>query len=141
MSTINVKSLILTIVAVFVAMSVTDFLIHGLWMRPVYAATASLWRPDMDNNPYMAWLHVGHVLASVAFSLLWAIGFAANAKITCGMKYGTTMALFSQAHTFISYAVQPLTMEIVWKWLAGGVVQGIILGIVAFLVYRPARQG
>lgn len=35
------------------------------------------------------------------------------------------------------YAVQPFTLEIVWKWIVGGVAQGIVLGVIVFLVYKP----
>jgi len=135
----NTKSLITSIVVVFIAVTVTDILIHGVWLSPVYGATKELWRPEaeMNSGKYMAWMHVGHLLAAVTFTMLWAAGFAQNAKISCGIKYGLFMALFSQTHTLISYAVQPFTLELVWKWIASSCVQGVLLGVIVFKVYKP----
>ena len=42
------------------------------------------------------------------------------------------------AETFIIYAVAPFTLEIVWKWFVAGVLQGVVLGAVTHLVYKPA---
>jgi hypothetical protein len=47
------------------------------------------------------------------------------------------MALYGQTHTLISYAVQPFTLEIVWKWIVSACVQGILLGLILFKVYKP----
>ena len=47
------KKVILAILAVFIAWSVMDFLIHGVILHASYAATASLWRPmsEMKTPP------------------------------------------------------------------------------------------
>ena len=140
MNDLNPKSLLISIIATFVALTATDYFIHQIWMMPDYNATASLWRPDMAAGGHLVWIHAGHLLAAVTFAMLWAVGFASNAKVTCSMKYGSFMALFSQSHTLISYAVQPITMDIVWKWMVSGVLQGVLLGVVVFFVYKPARQ-
>jgi len=136
----NIKSLIISTVVIFLAVTVTDILIHGVWMSSVYGATKELWRPNMENGAYMGWLHAGHVLVAITFTTLWAVGFAESAKISCGVKYGSFMALFSQAHTLITYAVMPITFEIVWKWMFSGVLQGIVLGLVVFFVYKPLKK-
>lgn len=135
----NIKSLIISIVVVFIAVTVTDILVHGLWLSSLYGATHELWRPEdeMSSGKYMGWLHAGHALAAITFTTLWAVGFAATAKTSCGVKYGLFMALFSQAHTLITYAVQPIPFEIIWKWFVSGTVQGIVLGLVVFFIYKP----
>ena len=133
----NTKSLLITIVAAFAVVFFTDFLIHGLWLSSAYHATASLWRPQSEMNGFMPWLSAGQFLAAATFSLLWAVGFAEKAKVTCSLKYGVTMGLFSQANTFITYAVSPLPADIAVKWFIAGVVQGALLGLVVFFVYKP----
>jgi hypothetical protein len=40
----NIKRLILAIVAGWVVIFATDFLIHQLWLGPIYEATKPLWR-------------------------------------------------------------------------------------------------
>ena len=137
----NPKRLLLAIIAAFAAIFFTDFLIHGLWMQPVYKATMHLWRTDEEIQAHMGWLCAGQLLAAVTFVLIWAKGFAATGCRKCAVMYGLCMGLFSQANTLISYAVQPLTLEIVWKWMLSGVLQGIVVGLVVQSVYKPAAHG
>jgi hypothetical protein len=135
----NTKKLVICIIAVFVAVTVTDILIHGVWLSSRYGETKELWRPEaeMSGGKYMIWLHAGHLLAAVTFTMLWAVGFADGAKVSCAVKFGAFMALFSQAHTLIIYAVQPIPFDIIVKWFLSGIVQGVIVGLVAFYTYRP----
>ena len=137
----NPKRLLLAIIAAFAAIFFTDFLIHGLWMQPVYKATMHLWRTDEEMQAHMGWLCAGQLVATVTFVLIWAKGFAATGCRKCAVMYGLCMGLFSQANTLISYAVQPLTLEIVWKWMLSGVLQGIVVGLVVQSVYKPAAHG
>jgi hypothetical protein len=136
----NTRRLLISIIVVFVAITVTDILIHGVWLSSRYGETNELWRPEdeMSSGKYMGWLHAGHALAAITFTILWAAGFAAPAaKISSAVKFGLCMALFSQAHTLITYGVQPVPLDIIGKWFLGGIVQGIILGVVVFYTYKP----
>ncbi len=133
----NPKSLIITIVAAFIVVFLTDGLIHGVWLKPVYGATKELWRPEAEMKGFMPALMAGQFLAAITFSVLWAAGFARGAKTTCALKFGLIMGLFLQSNTFITYAVSPLTPEIAVKWFIAGLLQSLLLGLVVFKVYRP----
>ena len=134
------KRLLLGILAVFVTIFATDFLIHGLWMSPVYKATANLWRPEAEMSSHMGWLMGGQFLAAATFVMIWSKGFSDRSCMKSAVMYGLCMGLFSQAQTLISYAVSPLTPEIVGKWFVAGTLQGAIAGIVVFYVCQPAAQ-
>jgi hypothetical protein len=136
----NITRLVICIIVVFVVVSVTDILIHSVWLSPLYGATHELWRPEgeMSSGKYMGWLHAANALRAITFSLLWAGGFADRARgLSCAVKFGLVMALFAQVHTLVTYAVQPIPFEIIWKWFVAGMVQGIILGMIVFWVYKP----
>jgi hypothetical protein len=60
----NVPRLILAIVAGFIVIFATDYLIHGVWLVPDYSATKSLWQPDAEMNARMT--RLGYVFAIVA---------------------------------------------------------------------------
>lgn len=136
----NPKRLILAIVAVFVGIFATDFLIHGVWLQNAYKETASLWRSEAEMQAHMGWLMLGQFLAAVTFAVLWAKGFAASARVRCACLYGLFMGLFSQATTLITYAVQPLPASIAIKWFAAGLVQGVLMGLLVFFVYKPKPE-
>jgi hypothetical protein len=134
----NAKRLLLAILVTFITIWVTSFLIHGVWMNPVYKATMNLWRSEEEMTARMGWMLAGQLIAALAFVLIWAKGFAQGATMKCAAIYGLLMGLFAQSYTFIMYCVQPLTQEIVWKWFVGGAIQGIIIGVVTALIYKPA---
>ena len=138
----NPKRLILAIVAVFVGIFITDFLIHEVWLKQNYAATASLWRSEEEMKAHFGWLLFGQFLIAVTFTMLWAKGFAqTHNHIRCACIYGFLMALFAQAGmSFIQYAVQPLPGVIPVKWFVSGIIQGVLLGILVFLVYKPKSE-
>jgi hypothetical protein len=84
----NIKRLILAIVAAFVVLWVTDFLIHGIWMMPDYRATQSLWRPEAEMGSYMAWMLCAQLLFVITFVLVWAKCFASSTtRISCAIGY------------------------------------------------------
>ena len=133
----NPKRLLLAIVAAFVFVFASDFLIHGIWLQPTYHATASLWRPEADMRAHMGWMCGAQFLAALTFVVLWARGFAEKACLRCGVMYGLFMGLFNQSTTLMTYAVQPLPEEIPLKWFAAGLVQAVLLGVLTFFVYKP----
>src|SRR2546429_578343 len=102
----NPKRLIIAIVAVFIGVWATDFLIHGVWLQATYKETMNLWRPEADMQAHMGWLMLGQFLFAATFVVLWAKGFAALDCIWSACLYGVFMGLFSQATTLITYAVQ-----------------------------------
>ena len=136
----NPKRLILAIVAVFVFLFATNYLIHEVWLKSDYNATANLWRSKADMQQHFCWLILGQFLMAVAFVMLWARGFAAISHLRCAVLYGLFMALFSQANTFITYAVQPLPAVIPVKWFIAGVAQGVLMGLLVFFVYKPKPE-
>ncbi len=136
----NIKRLLLAILAVFVGVFATDFLIHAVWLKPDYVASASLWRPEADSMNYFPILLLGQLLAVVTFVVLWAQDFAAKQCLKCACLFGLFMGLFGQATTLILYAVQPLPPGIAVKWFLAGLAQGVLMGVLAFFVYKPKPE-
>jgi hypothetical protein len=138
----NLKRLILAIIAGFVVLWVTDGLIHGIWMMSEYRATQQLWRPESEMGSYMAWMLSAQLLTVIAFVIIWAKGVAGSgATLGCAVGYGFFMGLFSGAWAIIMYVVIPMPGSIAAKWFFAGIVQAILLGIVTFFVYKPNPTG
>lgn len=111
----NPKRLLLAIVAVFLGIFASDFLIHGVWLKNDYAASMPLWRPEAEMQSHMGWLLLGELLGAVTFVVIYAKGFAEKACPMCAVMFGLFMGLFMQANTFITYAVQPIPGSLVAK--------------------------
>lgn len=133
----NTKRLLLAIVVVFVGIFATDFLIHGVWLKNDYAASASLWRPEAELQKFMGWLMLGQLLAAITATTLWARGFAEKGCRICAVMFGLFMGLFMQANTLITYAVQPIPGSLAAKWFVAGAVQGVLLGLLLSVAYKP----
>ncbi len=134
----NAKRLILAIIASFIFIFASDFLVHGLWLKPDYQATATLWRTEAEMCSRMPWMLAAQLLWAVTFVILWAKGFAEHAQMKCAFMYGLFMGLFQQVNTFITYVVSPMPPELAIKWFLSGLAQSVLLGIIIFFVYKPA---
>lgn len=132
----NTKRLILAIVVAFVALWITDFLIHGVWMTSDYRATQQLWRTDAEMQSHMAWMLGAQLLFAITFVLLWT-RWAGTARLVCAIGYGLLMGLFSGVWAIIMYVVIPMPCSIACKWFFAGIAQTILLSIVTFYVYKP----
>ena len=135
----NIPRLLLAILAGFIFVFGSDFVIHTIWLKPDYMASMQLWRSDPEMMTRFPWMIAGHFLCAFAFVLIWAIGFAPGGNMTIAVIYGLLMGLFSQVHTIISYVVSPMPGELSCKWFFSGLVQAVLLGIITFLTYKPAR--
>lgn len=133
----NIKRLILAIIAGWVVIFATDFLIHDFWLRPVYEATKAIWRPDDEMHTRICWMFFAQFLIVATFVIVWAKGFAGR-DIGTAVFFGFVMGLFQQTWVVILFVVLPIPGELAIKWLIGGLVQAVLLGIVTSLVYKPA---
>jgi hypothetical protein len=132
----NMKRLLLALAAVFVITYASDFLVHGVWLRPDYLAAQSLWRPPTEMRTYGHWVTVAQLLSAVTFVLIWAKGFAGR-NIVMGMVFGLLMGMSQHVWAIVNYVAMPVPGALAAKWFVAGVAEAVVLGIVTALIYRP----
>jgi|ERR1043166_207140 hypothetical protein len=134
----NPKRFILAVIAVFIGVFAMEYLVHEVWLKSDYQATMSLWRPKEDMQKHFPFLLAGQALVSLMFVLIWA--HADIKTLARGCAFGLCMGLARESTTLITYFAQPIPSEIVVKWFISGLVEGVLMGAVVFLVYgsRPA---
>jgi len=133
----NIKRLLLAILAGWVVVFATDYLIHELWLGPVYAATKPLWRPESEMHTHICWMFLAQFLIVTTFVIVWAKGFAGR-SMGAAISFGLLMGVFQQTWAIILFVVMPVPAELAIKWFLAGIVQAVLLGIVTSLVYKPA---
>jgi hypothetical protein len=133
----NTGRLALAIIAGFVFIFATDFVIHGCWLRPDYVATASLWRTDDEMQRRFFVLLLAQFVCALAFLYIWAKTGWRRRSIADGCAFGFWMGLFQQTTTAILYVVSPMPWRLALKWFAVGIVQAVLLGALAAIVYKP----
>lgn len=128
------KKVILAILAVFVAWSVMDFVIHGLILRSSYAATASLWRPMNEMKTSLLYLSV--FIASLTFVLIYSLFFARKG-IPTGLVYGLLFGLSAGVPMgYGSYSVMPIPYLMAFTWCFGSVAEAMVGGLIIGSILR-----
>ena len=147
----NPKRILIALIAAFIALSATDYLIHQVWLKNTYALDiGKLWRTETDMQAHMSGIFIGQFLIAIAFTMLWtriALGGAGiqcaialgGAGIQCAIALGVFMGLAYSGGVVIQGAVQPLPDGLVMKWIISGILQSVLVSVVLFFVHKPAK--
>ncbi len=128
------KKAIVSVVAVFVAWSILDFVIHGLILQSTYEATAALWRPMNEMKMWV--IHVAVLINALAFVCIYA-GFFADKGIRTGLIYGFLFGLGTGFPMgFGTYAFMPIPIFLAIGWFVGALVEAIVGGIIVGSIIR-----
>ncbi|TDJ35416.1 MAG: hypothetical protein E2O56_01055 [Gammaproteobacteria bacterium] len=135
----NTKSFAITVVVLYVLQQVLGYLMHQVWLTPVYEELAAVFRPRAEMDQ-MLWIFF-------ATSAVWVLVFTyifvrgrEGKGIMEGVRYGALMGLFyNLTIAYDSYVIYPITSSLALKWFLGGIAISIILGVVASLVYKPSN--
>ena len=133
----NSPRLILSIIAVFIGIFATDFLIHGVWLVPDYKAIPNVLRSDDEMARHFGWILLYQLVCACILSMLWAKTFANRPSAAAALLYGALMGALFQSSSFVSHAVFPLPSSIMTKWVLAGIVQMSLMGLLLHLIYRP----
>lgn len=123
-----VNRMLLAIVAVFIAWSAMDFVIHGVLLESTYEATANLWRPmDEMNMPLM---FAVTLVFTVCFVLIYAL-LVERRSLSSGILYGTLFGLATGVSMgFGSYTYMPIPLTLAVSWFFGVTVELIVAGAI-----------
>lgn len=123
-----IRRFILAVVAVFIAWSVLDFIIHGLILQSTYQATAQLWRPMGQMK--MGLMYVVTFVGAASFAGLYAVLVSPKSAAT-GLKYGLLFGIaigFPMGFGTYSYMPVPLTLAV--TWFIGSLIEMIVAGAI-----------
>ena len=122
------KKLILAVVAVFIAWSILDFILHGLLLRSTYEATANLWRPmDQMNMPLMYFVTL---VFTVCFVLIYGL-LVGQKSLASGIRFGALFGLATGISMgFGSYSYMPIPLTLAWSWFLGSWLEAIVAGAI-----------
>lgn len=133
----NTKNLLITIIVTFVAVWLTDFLIHAVWLSSTYGATKQLWRTEEAMMAHMPFMFVGQFVVAIAFATLFASFVAEKRSLRETLKFSALMGINTSAAQIIMYAVQPYPGTLIVKWCLAYFVQALVIGVIIHMVYRP----
>ena len=129
-----VKRIILAILAVFVAWSMLDFVLHGLLLQSTYEATANLWRPmDQINMPL---LYFVTLVFTTCFVLIYSF-FIEQKSLKNGIRFGVLFGLATGISMgFGSYAYMPIPLTLAFSWFIGSWLEAIVAGAIVGAIIK-----
>ncbi len=131
----NKKRFILASIAVFVVFEILDWIIHSKILSRTYMNLQHLWRPDMLDKMWI--MYITAFIFSFLFVYIFTKGYEGKG-VAEGIRYGLIIGLLMLVvGMFNQYAVYPIPSNLTIQWFIYGLIQFIIVGIVAALIYRP----
>jgi len=135
----NTKKLLITFIVVYVLLEVMGYLIHGVILASTYklpeVADAFRSEAEMNSNMWIVW--VLDLVWAFFFTFFFAKGYEGKG-IMEGLRFGFYMGLFwALVSSYQSYAFVPMPGYLALQWFIFGMIQMLILGVVAALVYKP----
>jgi len=128
------KKFILGIIAVFVAIQIMNFLLHGLILSGIYMSTASIWRPDMQRLMWV--MYVSTFISTIAFVYIYykLIGNKSTFRgLWYGLSYGIAVGV---GMGYSTYAMFPIPYVLAVSWFIGCIVEYGVAGLIAGLIIK-----
>ncbi len=120
------KSVLLTALAGFVVFSIYGVVVHGMLLQGMYSSLpGELWRAEGDE--LMHWIFIAYAL------MAWVLSALRPANVTTaavGFQRGLLLGVFLGAAHFVSYALQPWTLEVTLAAFAADVFMPAVAGLV-----------
>jgi hypothetical protein len=128
------KRLIIATIAVFLSLEAMDFVVHNIILMSTYESLSHLWRPDMGSK---MWIFVlATLVTSFLFVYIFSKGYE-NKGVMEGVRFGIVAGLFMTVMGNCgSYVYLPIPLSLAVKWFVFGMVEFIICGAVAALIYK-----
>ena len=135
----NTKKFLTAFVVVFVLLEITNYLIHGVILSSTYAeeGVKQVFRAaeEMQSKMWIMW--VADLVWSFFFVFIFVKGYQ-NKGIMEGIRYGVYIGIFvSFVFAYQSFAMLPLPYSLTFEWFIAGLIQCVIIGIVAAVIYKP----
>ena len=122
------KRLSLSGLAILIAWTVLDVLMHRLLLRPMYETNSSLWRPFDQLNVALIYL-VTFTLIAIFVATYWLL--VSPKSLGAGVRLGAFMGLALGISAGLgSYIHMPIPLGLALGWLIGGWLKGIAAGVI-----------
>jgi len=133
------KKLLIGVIAVYVVLNLTNFVIHQVLIGDAYQPLADAGIMRSEESMPMWIFFVTALVISFFFTLIFSKGYNGTGMGE-GMRFGLYAGLLLMTPwAYDSYATYPIPYTLTLQWFLYGVVQYVILGIVASMVYGSTK--
>ena len=129
------KKFWISFAATYIVYEILEFIIHGVLLKSTYATEAvmKIMRPEADMKMWI--LYVAGLFFIFFFCLIFAKGSEGKGLME-GVRYGFYVGMMvSVPMAYATYATQPIPYSLALQWFIYGVIECVIIGVVAAQVY------
>lgn len=125
-------------VAILVAWSLVDTLAHRWLLEPLYASSASLWRPPAEmSTPSIV---TATLLLVVVFVATYA-GFVRPKTFAAALGFGGLLGVALGTSSGLgTYIHLPIPLALAWGWFILGTVKGVAAGVLLGALVTEERR-
>ena len=131
----NIKRFLLACLGVYIAIQVTNPVVHGVFLGKEYEALSHVWRADMTSKMWVMFI------TDAVFALLFIYIYSKGREgrgIGEGIRFGIIVGLLMNGVGLLNqYVVYPVPFSLVIKWFILAMIQFVIYGLLACLIYKP----
>jgi len=141
---VNLKSFAVATLAVFVAFSILEYLLHkvilaGTYTSLAYYRSVALW--GEGDVGALKWLYLGYLLFACVFVFVYTRGYESKPALGQGLRYGMYVGLLLHVPTvFIQQGLLRMPLIVSVSWGLAGIVECIVSGIIAAAIYKAAPR-
>jgi hypothetical protein len=136
-----IKKTIGAIVASFILLSAGGYLIHNVWLMQDYQQHSDLWRAQNAMQHRLLHIYIANLIFSIAAVLIYGCGVESKPWVGQGIRFGILLALVTVIpNSLVQYVVYPLPHQLVLKWMIGGGLLSIIVGLAIAAICQPKHQ-
>ncbi len=127
------------VIAVAAVIAVIDMVLHNVILMDAYQQTMHLWRSEAEIKGLSWLIWAGYLVFASFFVWIFAKGYEKDKSgLEQGLRFGVLAGLLvNTAYSMMCYAVMPLPVVIPVAWFLGGMVECIVAGVIAGLIYKP----
>jgi len=135
------KRWLLATIGAFIVLMAGDYVIHQLWLGDVYRAHPTWWRPAEQMAASVNLLLTSELVLAMLLALVYTKGYQAGAGgIWQGFRFGVLIGLLLfLPSSLMDLFVYPYPVTLVASWMAGGVVEVTLAGMVIGSIYKPGK--
>lgn len=134
----NLKKFLTGGIVIFIIFQLLDFLVHNIILGNTYMSMTNVWRPDMMSKMWI--MYASSFVFSFLMMYVFIKGYEARG-IMEGVRFGIVIGLMTNGMgAFYQYAVYPLPFSLIIQWFLYGLVEFIIAGVAASLIYKPLED-
>lgn len=133
----NMKKYLLSVVVVFVWLTVFGMIYHGKILEATYIETMQFWRPQAEMMSLMHFVYLGHIFFALLFCYIYTKGLeAGKSGLRQGLCYGFLIGLLLHLPmTVAHYAYVPYPAKLFVAWFVGGMIEATVAGALVGKIY------